>query len=739
MSVAVFGLDVGSICFDTRCEDMVDTSGSVENRQYWHVREKLILFFREKAIVSGKESRVVDVSEDKSNLEESDVVSIFPKDKYVVSRVQHFLDLLGGIDNKRAKSSQNEYLHQQIRLNRPGPSSQKEICKLLVSSVDQSRTLLLGHFVDGFDKLKGGFPSRRAYLSLKATKRRFTCTGPKGSIGTKVSEWSPNVVDNMVSNNGRRLCNTTEFYSELSKKRFQSFQTKRPMKRSHYSKVSAATEIADGNEVTSKKRKTDPNADGPIDGAFDGDEESSGAAVLQPGQVLHAQDPRAVQPNRVETLESEAMPIGSDLHLKHGVAGARAVQPSRKRSSAAMKTEEKTGPSSVEIEMAKRARAGSRRTKVGSTPPPHSNPQLHPVPAAVGPSEPNGMARPEFMQPQPLEPNLSMSMSNNRVRGDPLASPPPLLLPAFGELTGAAARNSTPSLDTSFNHMGSPGRDGKGGTPDDHAAPFTQRRQRTQLKMLPVDSDGLVSFPIQLGSLLVISLGAIDSSRPAFHTSKFLYPIGYRSVCDILRPVYQSNLSCVCEIVDGGNYPLFRAEVKELRGYFVELSPDAVWSRVLEFISSKVPEMAIPRAATGADLFGLSHPVVQELLQNMQGSEECSRYERIEFLEDRSTKSWFNPDAFKTQHKKYVPLKEGAGVNSSPVRSFSPFGERGSNSQMVSTRLTNEYSNDYHRPPRPEPFSYAGHPMSAPRLSRDPNVDPETSNYEPLPPFARHQ
>jgi hypothetical protein len=41
------------------------------------------------------------------------------------------------------------------------------------------------------------------------------------------------------------------------------------------------------------------------------------------------------------------------------------------------------------------------------------------------------------------------------------------------------------------------------------------------------DQFGQPILPVEIDSWTVINLGVIDAERPAFHTARYIYPIGY--------------------------------------------------------------------------------------------------------------------------------------------------------------------------------------------------------------------
>ena len=64
-------------------------------------------------------------------------------------------------------------------------------------------------------------------------------------------------------------------------------------------------------------------------------------------------------------------------------------------------------------------------------------------------------------------------------------------------------------------------------------------------------------FPIVIGTLKVLDLGNIVADRPAFHSERYLLPVGYTSVRtypSMQDPVKKCEYTC--RILDGGESPL---------------------------------------------------------------------------------------------------------------------------------------------------------------------------------------
>jgi len=133
-------------------------------------------------------------------------------------------------------------------------------------------------------------------------------------------------------------------------------------------------------------------------------------------------------------------------------------------------------------------------------------------------------------------------------------------------------------------------------------------------------------------TLKITNLGKILSGRH-YHNSRYIFPIGfssereYQSIKDEKRAVY------INDIIDGGDKPVFRVTCKDdpSRVYTSD-SPSGVWSNVLKDahkLSGKpLPVVKGGRAVavSGPTQFGLAYSIVQRLVEELPGAEECIHY-----------------------------------------------------------------------------------------------------------------
>ena len=152
--------------------------------------------------------------------------------------------------------------------------------------------------------------------------------------------------------------------------------------------------------------------------------------------------------------------------------------------------------------------------------------------------------------------------------------------------------------------------------------------------------NGEVVFPIELGKMKIDRLGDINP-LPEFHTSKYIWPVGYKS-----RRSYQSfktpdsKVEYSSEILEGENQkPLFRVTASDAIDEPADgNSATAAWSLILRRVKSmqsgdkiEGEENRIFNAVSGPEYFGLARGIVRKLIQELPRASECENYQFIIF------------------------------------------------------------------------------------------------------------
>jgi hypothetical protein len=138
---------------------------------------------------------------------------------------------------------------------------------------------------------------------------------------------------------------------------------------------------------------------------------------------------------------------------------------------------------------------------------------------------------------------------------------------------------------------------------------------------------------VQIGNMVVKRLGNIVHDRSAYHTRRFIYPVGFlseRTYASYRQP--GTKTVYVCEVLDGGRAPEFKITVSDdMDNPIVAADPTAAWRVVEQRVQAVPPSPADSRPQAvqrlcGAAYFGLAHPSVIKRLQELVGAKKCSEF-----------------------------------------------------------------------------------------------------------------
>ena len=133
---------------------------------------------------------------------------------------------------------------------------------------------------------------------------------------------------------------------------------------------------------------------------------------------------------------------------------------------------------------------------------------------------------------------------------------------------------------------------------------------------IETDEEGNIKYPIIVHqSLKILDLGYIEFDRPNYHTATNIFPIGYKSVrVNHSAKSIGGRAEYTCEILDGGEKPLFRVTSEEdPDNSITKESTSGAW---LEF-AKKIESIQNQRkggkvTVSGPDRYGIQeHAVVQ--------------------------------------------------------------------------------------------------------------------------------
>ncbi|KAH3707982.1 hypothetical protein DPMN_067420 [Dreissena polymorpha] len=149
---------------------------------------------------------------------------------------------------------------------------------------------------------------------------------------------------------------------------------------------------------------------------------------------------------------------------------------------------------------------------------------------------------------------------------------------------------------------------------------------------IPLDNLGRPIFPINIGDLTVHSVGEIIPDRPGFHTSNSIFPVGFCST-RMYGSLNAPERQCLytCKISDGGNGPMFEIVPDDDAQLFKSRFLSECHSQMLRALNQARGTKIVETTGKGPEFFGLTHPVVQNLIQSCPGAKKCNGYKWIKF------------------------------------------------------------------------------------------------------------
>ncbi|KAI0231253.1 Transforming growth factor beta regulator 1 [Lamellibrachia satsuma] len=181
------------------------------------------------------------------------------------------------------------------------------------------------------------------------------------------------------------------------------------------------------------------------------------------------------------------------------------------------------------------------------------------------------------------------------------------------------------------------------------------------VQSIPLDNTGRPILPIELGNLVVYCLGEIVSDRPGFHTTEYIYPVGFCST-RVYASVHDSHTKCLytCKIQDGGTSTQFEISPEDARGQsFMGTTASECHKKLLDAVLKNRSSELSTLENKGPEFFGFSHPTIQNLIQSCPGARKCSSYE------------WQKFEVTKDSTEKYTPpMEDNPLVNFDALQKF---------------------------------------------------------------------
>lgn len=251
---------------------------------------------------------------------------------------------------------------------------------------------------------------------------------------------------------------------------------------------------------------------------------------------------------------------------------------------------------------------------------------------------------PNSRQAKGLQGNLSADGANSEHSGKPKTMKRKMLTANPSLSSGASAASLlSASLGNPATQLGvgGPSETKKKNTqstkdPSDTPTVRPKKGKGAIKKVIPplmLDSLGRPIFPMVLGDITLHSIGEIVPDRLSFHSVESIYPVGF-CITRVFASLHKLDTKCLytCKISDNNDGPLFEIAAEDSSDIvFKSTSPTDCHSQLLWAVNKSRGASIVQAEGQGLAFFGLSHPVIQNLIQSCPGARKCSRYKWVKF------------------------------------------------------------------------------------------------------------
>lgn len=163
-------------------------------------------------------------------------------------------------------------------------------------------------------------------------------------------------------------------------------------------------------------------------------------------------------------------------------------------------------------------------------------------------------------------------------------------------------------------------------------SPISQEKEDTQIYKvapIPFDAEGNPVLPVSLNMVTLHELGTIVHDRPAYHTRRYILPVGFhtsRTYLSCLDP-NEGLITYHSVILDNGPTPLYQVYPEgHPESAFTSASSTGVWNAVAK-ASAQIRGKDSAPAISGPDYFGLSNPTISMLIERLPNANLCDQYQ----------------------------------------------------------------------------------------------------------------
>lgn len=155
----------------------------------------------------------------------------------------------------------------------------------------------------------------------------------------------------------------------------------------------------------------------------------------------------------------------------------------------------------------------------------------------------------------------------------------------------------------------------------------------TSIKVeIKLDPQGTPICPFTVDGFTVYNLGHIIFQKTGYHTSNFIYPVGYH-ICRIYGHFKHPERKCLyyCRVLENGEFPKFEITAHEPEGKYqcriTGPSPDYCHTTLLQFINNaNTAHGSVDIRPQGESFFGLSNPTIASFIQKLPNADKCRQF-----------------------------------------------------------------------------------------------------------------
>ncbi|KAJ3014228.1 UNVERIFIED_CONTAM: hypothetical protein HDU68_000380 [Siphonaria sp. JEL0065] len=166
--------------------------------------------------------------------------------------------------------------------------------------------------------------------------------------------------------------------------------------------------------------------------------------------------------------------------------------------------------------------------------------------------------------------------------------------------------------------------------------PVTSKTNKIQ--PYPTNESGGPILPLTSGVMTILELGEIVHDRIAYHTERYIYPVGFKSLRSFFSVLdAEKQVNYTCEVLDGGDAPKFVVTPEDCPDRAVEAaSLTGAWTPLFK-AAYALRNRDHASGLSGPEFFGFTQGIVTKVIQELPNARLCKNYvwQEFQFIKPR--------------------------------------------------------------------------------------------------------